>query len=327
MDLLTRKQCTAETIILDVQYNYTGFFEKGKSYVLLSADLNTIGSPDKYRVIFYTADKEDSASTIDLTNWVYIPQPELVISIFPNPIVIRAGEEKTVEIRLNSTSGFEPLVFLYTMAQPDLALNIGIDKLRMPSYGDATIPLTITASPNAVTRPYTVPIFANISFQSQSIIETISPETDLITNPSPLRSQNMTTVSSLTLTVLEPLSIAAKYGYIISFFTLIITTTLFTLQPLISKIVKFLPPIMDLKKNATFIIEIDAAVITGVLILISLQGIDLPRITGITATIVFPFAISVIVTLIHKEKLGTRLMIAGFINLMISIVLLALAII
>jgi hypothetical protein len=84
---------------------------------------------------------------------------------------------------------------------------------------------------------------------------------------------------------------------------------------------------MDLKGNTTFIIEIDAAVITGTLILISLQGIDLPRITGITATIVFPFAISVIVTLIHKEKLGTRLMIAGFINLMISIVLLALAII
>jgi hypothetical protein len=127
--------------------------------------------------------------------------------------------------------------------------------------------------------------------------------------------------------VLEPLSIAANYGYIISFLTLIITTTLFTLQPLISKIVKNLPPTMDLKGNTTFIIEIDAAVITGTLILISLQGIDLPRITGITATIVFPFAISVIVTLIHKEKLGTRLMIAGFINLMISIVLLALAII
>jgi hypothetical protein len=213
-------------------------FLKKKSYVLLSVDLNTIGSSDKYRVIFYTADKEDSSSTIDLTNWIYIPQPELAISIFPNPVVIRAGEEKKVEIRLNSTSGFEPSVFLYTMAQSDFDLNISNNTLRMPLYGEATTPLTITASPNAVLRPYTVPIFANISFPSQSIIETISSETDLITNPSFIRSQNMTTLSSLTITVLEPLSIAANYGYIISFLTLIITTTLFTLQPLISKIVK-----------------------------------------------------------------------------------------
>jgi hypothetical protein len=35
------------------------FFAKNGRYVLLSADLNAMGSPDKYRVVFYTEQKGD----------------------------------------------------------------------------------------------------------------------------------------------------------------------------------------------------------------------------------------------------------------------------
>jgi hypothetical protein len=34
------------------------FFAKNGRYVLLSADLNAMGSPDKYRVVFYTEQKK-----------------------------------------------------------------------------------------------------------------------------------------------------------------------------------------------------------------------------------------------------------------------------
>src|SRR5215212_929382 len=75
------------------------------------------------------------------------------------------------------------------------------------------------------------------------------------------------------------------------------------------------------------IITIDATVIIGVLIFLSLtEGFELSeqyQINVITASIVFPFAISAIIGVTRREKFATRLMIAGFINLMISVILIA----
>jgi DNA-binding beta-propeller fold protein YncE len=96
---------------------------------------------------------------------------------------------------------------------------------------------------------------------------------------------------------------------------------------------KFVPQIPDTGKEETTIIKksdiitIDASVIVGVLIFITFtQGFDIAeqtQITMITANIVFPFAISAVVAVRNYDEFATRLMIAGFINLMISIILIA----
>jgi YVTN family beta-propeller protein len=76
------------------------------------------------------------------------------------------------------------------------------------------------------------------------------------------------------------------------------------------------------------IITIDASVVVGVLIFLSLSDgfamSEQTQITIITANIVFPFAISAVVAVRNHEKFAISLMIAGFINLMISILLIAL---
>ena len=73
------------------------------------------------------------------------------------------------------------------------------------------------------------------------------------------------------------------------------------------------------------ILTIDATVIIGVLIFLSFtEGFETSeqyQINVITASIVFPFAISAIIGVTKNEKFATRLMIAGFINLMISVIL------
>jgi YVTN family beta-propeller protein len=96
---------------------------------------------------------------------------------------------------------------------------------------------------------------------------------------------------------------------------------------------KFVPQIPDTGKEETTVIKksdiitIDASVIVGVLIFITFtQGFDIAeqtQITMITANIVFPFAISAVVAVRNYDEFATRLMIAGFINLMISIILIA----
>jgi YVTN family beta-propeller protein len=106
---------------------------------------------------------------------------------------------------------------------------------------------------------------------------------------------------------------------------------------------KFFPLIPDTGKEETTIISkpeiitIDASVIVGVLIFINFtqgfvfaQRTEITMITEnivipiITAIILFPFAISAIVAVRKYDNFAIRLMIAGFINLMISIVLIAL---
>ena len=75
------------------------------------------------------------------------------------------------------------------------------------------------------------------------------------------------------------------------------------------------------------IIGFDSAVIAGVLIFLTIsegfESNEQTQISIITASIVFPFAISAIFAVGKHQGLAVRLMIAGFVNLMVSIILLA----
>jgi YVTN family beta-propeller protein len=75
------------------------------------------------------------------------------------------------------------------------------------------------------------------------------------------------------------------------------------------------------------ILGIDAGIIAGVLIFLSLtEGFEVSeqtQITIITVNIVFPFTISAILAVINIEKYASRLMIGGFVNLIIAVILIA----
>ena len=102
--------------IVDSAYNYTGLFgnlpgrEQEEGFVNLSVDLDAIGSPDNYRVIFFA--KKGNATDVsdrvgDYTNWVLIPPSKLEISVSQNPSEIRQEESKKVELQLKSNTAFD----------------------------------------------------------------------------------------------------------------------------------------------------------------------------------------------------------------------------
>lgn len=79
---------------------------------------------------------------------------------------------------------------------------------------------------------------------------------------------------------------------------------------------KRLPDLISINNND--ILHVNAAIIAGVLIFLSLEGSNEnveTRITLITANIVFPFAISTIAALTNHPIFGIRLMVSDFINL------------
>jgi hypothetical protein len=77
------------------------------------------------------------------------------------------------------------------------------------------------------------------------------------------------------------------------------------------------------------ILGVDSAVIAGVLILLTLSNVAGPEQTQlaiITVNIIFPFAISGIAMLLNKKEFAVRMMNAGFVYLIISVILVALII-
>ena len=116
-------------------------------------------------------------------------------------------------------------------------------------------------------------------------------------------------------------------GPLLSILILVISIIIVSVFPDISK----RKLIVDSKQQTTLsridILSIDGGIIAGVLIFLSLtEGFDVTeqtQITIITANIVFPFAISAILAILNHEKYATRFMIGGFINLIISVILIA----
>ena len=189
-----------------VENNYTGFFEEDKKYVELSLDLGLLEYPSKYKISFYAEAKKEKLSPLltDFTKWVAIPPLELTISTSPTLIEPHKGEDKTIEIEVNSSQGYEPKVEISAKSQTD-AIEYKFnqnDTLHVPTYGVATTPLAIKALGNADVGPYTLILFANSTFPPEQLIEDIAAENNSEFVPD--ISENIFAQSSILVSILEP---------------------------------------------------------------------------------------------------------------------------
>ncbi|MFB5600822.1 MAG: hypothetical protein ACE5SW_11430 [Nitrososphaeraceae archaeon] len=152
--------------------NYTNFYEEGLKYVTISADLEKLLYPQKYKVLFY-ADfrKSDGTLISDYTRWVAIPPLELGISTVPSLVELSRGLSDTIEVKINSTEGYAPTVTLSIENKPsETFLNFHFNELRLSSYGIATTPITITSSKDAPLGPHTFYIIAKSNFPPDELI-------------------------------------------------------------------------------------------------------------------------------------------------------------
>ena len=156
---------------LDKTENITDFFKQGGSYVTLSADLDSMLSPENYRILFYAEAInffKDLDWIIDSTDWISIPTPELDLVVLPSPIVLTQGGSSVVELRINSSTADElnidlgvPIV--YGTNTTGITIALDSDKLHIPPFGVASIPLRISVPFGVVSTYYTVTIPATIT--------------------------------------------------------------------------------------------------------------------------------------------------------------------
>jgi len=193
-----------ETRVVENKSDYKGFYENGKNYVLISADLGHILSPEKYKALFYAEARKNSSYKSDYTRWVAVPPLQLVLSASPNSLEITKGDHKSIEVRVNSTQGYEPTVNVYTLNHSrDIGFNFAYNTLRIPSYGMSSAPLTVNVSKDALAGPYTLFIFANSTFPPEELLK---PRTEISASNfrSSIPTENIVTQSSMLVTVKDP---------------------------------------------------------------------------------------------------------------------------
>jgi hypothetical protein len=303
--------------IIETISNITNFYEKQGYYTTLSVDLKKLKYPQEYKVLFYSSFRNDDDVFIsDFSRWITIPPLNVLMSLSNNTLTIRPGEQQNVEIKMKSSLHNKPIVNLYTDNNQFINADFSPPSILIPSYGIGTSILSLSPSKYSSLGTYTLFLFANSTFPSNN---------SSVSTMSSIPYENRISTSSITITVLPPLSIVEKFGNIISIIALIsflLIPTILSLRP--SILTKRLPDLISIANID--ILHVNAAIIAGVLIFLSLQGSNenvQTRITLITANIVFPFAISTIAALTNHPKFSIRLMVSGFINLMISIILIA----
>jgi hypothetical protein len=147
---------SGEERVIDEIVNLTDF-NKGNNYISLSLDLKKILYPKEYRILFYAEYEKNNLLISDFSKWVYVPPPNIEINTNPQNIVLRQGEQKNIELNLNSTFGLEPLVNVsFINSYRDLEIESEYNSIQLPYYGGMSIPVKIKVLKNASLSPHTI---------------------------------------------------------------------------------------------------------------------------------------------------------------------------
>jgi hypothetical protein len=321
--------------LIESNYNYNNFYQNGKKFVHIPFNLNYLGNPEKFAVSFTMIVDTDYSELnflknkgkeflIDTTNWDSIPPGELLITFKePAKIKVAAGEGKKVEEPISINS-----------------MGLNVEERMILSDGNKTDGIDLSFNPSEIDLPlngtrYTEMIIHETSKELKpKIYNAISVNvTRGLINASNLSDllDLVNYTEAVTIEILNPLTFVDRlnnfliYNYGLFIIPLGITT-IFAI--FVSKRVNR-EGVLN-KIGIDDLLSIDGSVIVGVLVFLTLgtlgsnQGMAFTLTAILTSTIVFPFALSAIATLLGRPiETSIKLTIPGFIYLMVSIVLVA----
>ena len=115
----------------------------GPAHASLNLDLRSINSPSEYSLNFYAAESLNSNEVRQFTGWVHIPPPSLQITISPDSVVIRQGEEQLIPARIQSTSGVSNDVINITLDVTNSANAVSNNYNTVPGFNSSELDVDI----------------------------------------------------------------------------------------------------------------------------------------------------------------------------------------
>ena len=158
-------------------------FEIEDQYVTMSLDLATINHPENFNLFFYTGFRPDlnyrseigcDSDLIDTAGFVIVPPPEFQISSSPNPLELRPGEEKNVQLRIKSEANIDSYASISTKkTEDDIQTNLSSDLISILPFGNGITTIKVMALGDATVGSYELPLLLNVS--SQKVLEATDP--------------------------------------------------------------------------------------------------------------------------------------------------------
>jgi hypothetical protein len=307
--------------ILKTYPNVTGFFQDNDTYVNIDLPLNDIDNPDEIRIAFTSyAEKEENLIS-DTTTLLDVPG-RAYLHLFDWPTLqIRAGEKATGTFQIQTFDAERPgNITLQQIGKADkYTLEFRENRLEHPLNGTVTSSFEIDVAPDV--EEGLLPVEVNVtSIRLGNEIGNSWTEPFYVNVLPPLSEQerlgnsfNEFLVDTFALYWI-PFGISSVFGYWLS-----------------RRIDRGRLPKEFLEKLSTKdILAINASVVVGVLIFLSIGASSLLgsgaliNVSILTASIVYPFAISAILTLVTGDHVyGIKFTIPGFVFLMVSVVLIA----
>jgi hypothetical protein len=175
-----------------------------ENFVDFSLDLGSIGLPNQYNVIFFadTYLADINCYLGDVTNLIAIPPPQFILSVTPSSLELRPGDEKNMQLKINSNTSINSNIYLSTYSDKDneIKANLTSTLISLLPFNTATSTLKVKALENATQGAYTLPISMNISFPKS--FKLISSGKTINLNNS--RDISINKNSSIIITVLPP---------------------------------------------------------------------------------------------------------------------------
>jgi hypothetical protein len=129
----------------------------------LRLDLNSIHSPSKYGLSFYTSESFKSNEVRDFTRWVAVPPSAIDVLTYPKNIFIRQGEERLIpsEIETPLSSNVTSITFDNGTYFSSNGLSVSTERIQPPLF-------KVKVSPQSPVVVYTVPFVASLLIQTTS---------------------------------------------------------------------------------------------------------------------------------------------------------------
>lgn len=190
---------------------YKEFPFEGKNYLDFSIDLNSLSTPQKYRLLFYITDfyvnNGKVCRMVDSTNWLLAPPPQFNIAIFPSSIFMRTGEHKDIPITISGDTEMQSngTLFVDNPSKDEANIRFLSNKTVISSFanGSSILHIDIPNQDIDKSKLLVIPIMTNISFPTTIINK--GGQT-FYNNKSISLIKN----SSIVLTILPPLTLPEK---------------------------------------------------------------------------------------------------------------------
>lgn len=148
---LTEYSSPSHSRILELRRNET--VEQDQNYIPLSLYLDSITSPQKFKVLYYAAVfyRNNSKIVVDFTDWLDIPPATYTFSTLPSPLIMRQGERMDVGAQLKSSSGITPNAVGFSPSEKYSGIKLIFNPNKSLNRSSAS-----STSSNVAPTPFTV---------------------------------------------------------------------------------------------------------------------------------------------------------------------------